>query len=130
MKKLLFLLVLFSYCFANSKKNNEVIIYSDTAYFDLKVRKITYQKNVLIISPYFNATCNKADVFFDKNFKIQYIYGYDNIILENKNFYIKANFFFYDVKKKKLTLKGNVKITIIDIRNYKNKKKELLNVRG
>ncbi len=130
MKKLLIFLLLFFTCLADSKKSSEIIIYSDTAHFNLKIKKITYQGNVLIISPYFNATCNKADVFFDKNFKIQYIYGYDNIVLENKNFYVKANFFFYDVKKKKLTLKGNVKITIKDIKIFKNKKKELLDARS
>ncbi|HIP93169.1 MAG TPA: hypothetical protein EYH39_02020 [Desulfurobacteriaceae bacterium] len=132
MKKVIFFSFLFfAYfinlsCFAN-KKNNEIIIYSDKAYFDINLRKITYLGNVLIISPYFNATCSKADIFFDKNLKIQYIYGYNNVTLENKSFYVKANFFFYDVKNKKLTLKGKVKITIKDIKMFKKTKKEILN---
>ena len=135
MKKILIFSFLFFIYFMNStclanKKNNEIVIYSDKAYFDIRLKKITYFGNVLIISPYFNATCNKVDIFFDKNLKVQYIYGYNNVTLENKNFYVKANFFFYDVKKEKLILKGKVKITIKDIKKFKNTKKELLNARG
>jgi len=114
----------------NSKNPEKVYIYSDKAEFDLKSYHMVYKGNVLIISPEFNATCERADVYLDKEYNPVYIYGYNDVLIENGNIYIKANFFFYDVKNKKIKLKGNVKITINDIKNFKKRKKEKLNARS